>query len=299
MTWLSRRADRRPLPVPAAAPVEAAESGSAEAVDPDAPPVFFVHVMKTGGTTLFRNLRENFALDELYPYRKIDIQYNGSKLDVRHHLSVSYLLQIPEERRRRIRVYTGHFPYIAQELLGGGFTTVTILRDPVERTLSLLRQFKRNAPWETDPAKKAPMASRSLEEVYENELVFEPLVHNHQTKIFSMRESDSPESYMDVVAVDEARLALAKENLAKVDIVGITERYDDFLDEIEARFGWEVEREARANATPASEIQPVNDALRDRIAHDNALDLEFYEYAKALVDLRSKHSPIDAADPRR
>lgn len=262
--------------------------------DPSTPPVFFVHVMKTGGTTVFRNLRENYALDELYPYRKLDIQYDGKRLDIRHHLSMSYLVSLPEERRRRIRVYTGHFPYVAAELLGGDFTTVTILRDPMERTISLLRQFRRNVPWVNDPTRQRPMASRSLDEVYEQPLVFEPLVHNHQTKIFSMRESDAPESYMDLIDIDEARLALAKNNLAKVDVVGVTERYDDFLDEVEARFGWAVERDARANATPASEIQPVSESLRRRIADDNAIDVEFYEYAKQLVDLRRNRRPVDA-----
>jgi len=261
---------------------------------PSAPPVFFVHVMKTGGTTLFRHLRENYALDELYPSRELDIRFDGPRLDIRHHFSVSYLLGIPEERRRRIRVYTGHFPYVARELLGGDFVTVTILRDPIERTISLLRQFRRTVPWVDDPDRPRPMASRSLEEVYAHPPVFDQLVHNHQTKIFSMRESDQPESYMDVIDVDEARLALAKANLAKVDIVGLTERYGEFLDDISARFGWEVERDARSNATPASEILSVSESLRRQIAEDNAIDVEFYEYATRLVDLRRGGRPVDA-----
>ena len=249
--------------------------------------MFFVHVMKTGGTTLFRHLRENYALDELYPYRKMDIQWDGLKLDIRHHLSVSYLLGLPAERRAHIRVYTGHFPYVASEMLGGDFVTVTILRDPVERTLSLLRQFRRGAPW-LDPSKRPPMESRTLEEVYEHPLVFAPLIQNHQTKIFSMQRSDDPESYMDVVDVDASRLALAKENLRKVDVIGITERWDWFLDDLVEWFGWRVDRDARANAAPTEAIQPVSESLRRRIADDNAIDVAFYEYAAELVDLRRR-----------
>lgn len=256
--------------------------------------MFFVHVMKTGGTTLFRNLRENYALDELYPYRKLDIQYDGPTLNIRHHLSVSYVVGLSPERRQHIRVYTGHFPFITSELMQEELTTLTLLRDPVERTISLLRQFKRKAPWVQDPDRRPPLASKTLEEVYDHPLVFGPLVHNHQTKIFSMKPSDAPESYMDVVEVDESRLALAKHNLSQVDVVGLTERYDEFLDEVEARFGWVVERDARANATPASEIQPVSDTLRQRIAEDNALDMELYEYAKDLVDRRRDRRPVGA-----
>src|SRR5262245_57145951 len=103
--------------------------------------------MKTGGTTVFRYLRENFPLDQLYPYRKDDIRLDGDDVDVEHHLRVPYLVQLPAERHARIRVYSGHFPFVVTEMLGGGLLTVTLLRDPVERTISLLRQVTRATPW--------------------------------------------------------------------------------------------------------------------------------------------------------
>ena len=40
----------------------------------------------------------------------------------------------------------GHFPLCTLELLGGSFTTLTILRDPVERTLSALRDQQERSP---------------------------------------------------------------------------------------------------------------------------------------------------------
>ena len=253
---------------------------------PREPPVFFIHVMKTGGTTLFRHLRENYPLDELYPYSKLDIRFDGPRLDVRHHLSISYLKTIPQERRRHIRVYTGHFPFAAVEAMGDRFTTMTILRDPVDRTVSLLRQFRRKVPWIPEGGREPTLARHTLEEVYDYPTVFEPLVHDHQTKIFSMQPADAPESYMDVMAVDQERLEIAKANLASVDLLGVTDRYDDFLDLVEARFGWQVEREARANATPPEDNEPVDPALLERIRQDNALDIELFEYARHLVEVR-------------
>lgn len=248
-------------------------------------PAFFIHVMKTGGTTLFRHLEENFALDELYPDRELDIRYDGSKAVVFRQFTISYLRQLPEERRRRIRVYTGHFPYVAAQILGGDPMTLTILREPVERTISLLHQFRRNAPW-MDPNRRPPSASRRLEEVYEDPRVYGPLVHDHQTKIFSMTIADDPTGYMQVIDVDDARLALAKENLARVDVVGLTERYGDFLDALHARFSWRVEHGERVNATPSESAQPVSESFRRRIARDNAIDIELYEHAKGLLDRR-------------
>jgi hypothetical protein len=261
---------------------------AAHATDPAAPAVFFVHVMKTGGTTVFRHLRLNYPLDALYPYRELDIRHDGDTLDIRNHLSVSYLRGLSPERHAGIRVYTGHFPYVTSQLLGRPVTTVTVLRDPVARTVSLLRQLRRGTPW-LDPGNRPPLPL-PLEEVYEHPLVFEPLIHNHQTKIFSMTEADQPESYMDVVEMDETRLERAKGTLAEVDVLGLTEEFDHLLDAVSVRLGWDIDRGARRNATPAADVGPVSDTLLRRIAEDNALDVALHEHARRLHDERRPRS---------
>jgi len=264
------------------------------AAAPSTPPVLFIHVMKTGGTTVMRNLRETYGLDEIYPYRALDIRYDEGRLDIEHHLSVPYLLALPEERLRDIRVFTGHFPYVVREMLGLELRAATVLRDPVERTISLLRQFRRKTTWMGVKGLASPLTALTFEEVYEEPLVFGPLIHNHQTKIFSMTPADDPQTYMDMVDVDRTRLEQAKANLAEVDVVGLIERYDDFLDEVEAQFGWQIVRGAKKNATPATDLDPVDPALRRRIAEDNAIDVEFYEYAQGLVELRRGSRRLDA-----
>jgi Sulfotransferase family len=276
------------------APAGGATSTSAP-LDVPHPRYFFVHVMKTAGRTLLRHFRGNFELDEMYPYGKLDIRYDGDRVDIRHHLEVACLLRLPEERVRRIRVYSGHYPYVASELIGGDFIRLTILRHPVDRTISLLRQFRRKDPW-ADPNLRysAPMEGLSLDEVYENPFVYEPLVLNHQTKIFSMSADDQLDTYMDVIDVDDKRLAIAKENLAKVDFVGLTEQYGEFLDEVAAATGWEILRHLRKNETPQEHIKPVSESLRRRIAADNAIDMEFYEYARELVESRRRRRPATA-----
>ena len=52
------------------------------------------------------------------------------------HLRVDYLLSLSEERRRTIRVYLGHFPYVACELLGLDLTKLSLVREPVNRTVA-------------------------------------------------------------------------------------------------------------------------------------------------------------------
>jgi hypothetical protein len=252
-----------------------------------APPVLIVHVMKTGGTTLFDHLRDRYG-DALWPNGELDLRFDGPRLDIRHHLSLRYLANLPEERRRHIQVYMAHLPYAAREVLPAGTRVVSVLRDPVERTISLLRQFRRRPPWQSSDARRPTLADATLEEVYDHPAVFGPLILNHQTKIFAMRPTAGEASYLDPVDLDHSDLEVAKAHLAALDVVGVMERYDDFLDALEEVFGWRVDRSARANATPAEDVGPVDDALRQRILADNALDVALYEYAGELVDLRRR-----------
>ena len=75
---------------------------------------FFIHVMKTGGTSFVFQMLANFEPDEAYP-SAID---RASPTDVTPYASIPKMLALSPERRARIRVYAGHLPYVASELLG-------------------------------------------------------------------------------------------------------------------------------------------------------------------------------------
>lgn len=246
------------------------------------PPVLFVHVMKTGGTSVRRTLRETYRLDEVYPYAPLDLRHDeAGRLDLVHHVSLPYVGSLAPARRAGIRVYIGHFPYVVRALLGVEVQVATLLRDPVERTISLLHQLQRAQPWEEADGPR-PLAGRPLEEVYERPDVFGPLVQDHQTKVFSMTLADEPHSYLDLVDVDRARLAVAKAALEEIEVLGTMEHFEDFMVEASTRFGWNRVAGARKNATDTEE--PSGDAaLRRRIAADNALDMELYDHARSLV----------------
>jgi hypothetical protein len=226
---------------------------------------FFIHVMKTGGGTLRLHIRNNFAPDQVFPQPDLDADLMTA------NTSLAYLRALPAERRRRIRVFTGHFPFMATELLGE-VTTLTLLRDPVERTLSWLRARQRNH-------------GGKLESIYEDPMLFEMFVHNHQAKLFSFTAADEPDSYLAGLDVTPDRLALAKRNLSHVDAIGVQEHFDDFCSELKRRFGWafgEVENRH------VSEPVEVPTSLRERIAADNGADMELYAFARELCMSRRR-----------
>jgi len=246
--------------------------------------VLFVHVMKTGGMTLLTHLQRTVEPEELYPNPELDMAPDISARVAFRHMTIDHLEKVPEQRRRRLRVICGHFPYAARDVLGGDLDVITLLRHPVDRTISLLRQLQRPSMWD-EGASTAGTRPPALEAIYERTGVYEPLIHDHQTKIFSMTLEDRPTGYLQVIEVDRTRLALAKENLERVEVLGLTERYNDFLDRLRDRYGWHVKRDARVNAAPDDGAR-VTRALRRRITEDNAIDMELYDFATELVAAR-------------
>ena len=237
---------------------------------------FFVRIMKTGSTTLVHHVRNNFGYRDVYPTAGIDMEPS----DLRAAMSISNLLHLSSERRAEIRVYIGHYPYIAYQMLGIECVTATILRDPVARIASRLRH-----------AKSQPrFRDRSIEQIYEDPVFFGRFLHNHQTKHFSMTEADPLYGIMDIIEIDDRRLALAKATLEKIDVLGLQEEYGEFLDILSEGFGWSIQPELAKNVS-ADSWEP-SAALRRRIEADNGADIEFYEYARALHQRRRRaHTP--------
>lgn len=244
-----------------------AMSGSATDAVPSGERYFYVHVQKTGGTELQRRLQHHFGAKAIYPDGS-----DGTNPD--SVLQVANLVERWKARREEIAVVTGHFPLCTTEVLGEKFRTFTTLRDPVERTLSFLRHHKR-----------AIVADQqaSFEEVYGHPVRFHGLIHNHMVKMFSLRPEEMDAGAMTFVAFTDEHLERAKEGLATVDVVGIQEQFEDFYDELVRRFGFADDERLNANSTRRVE---VSQSFRDRIAEDNALDVEFYAFAQKLVASR-------------
>jgi hypothetical protein len=226
---------------------------------------FFVHVQKTGGTTLWMHVRENFPIEAVYPNR-----YDDPDL-LRAYLDIEYMTSQPEARIARTRCFAGHVPYFVTERLAPEFTTLTVLRDPIDRVVSLLKEEQR------------ALAQRgrevSLDEAYEEMPDRGHYVENHATKLFGARPDAGFRTFMEIT-LDDRALGRAKRNLERIDVLGLHESYDDFLDELRRRFGWKLEDVGRHRVGQAAE---VSSALRRRIVADNEADLALYEHARRLV----------------
>lgn len=230
---------------------------------------FFVHLQKTAGTTLFMRLKRHFDREAIYPPE----HDNG---DVAAIISVEHLRRRWEEIGERVAIVTGHFPLCTTELLGGTWTTLTVLRDPVERTLSYLRHHKAMTPQDED---------RSLEEIYDDPFRFHGLVHNHMVKMFSLTTNEMSDGALTRVEFTPERLARAKANLARVDVLGLQEDFEAFCEDLSRRYGWRLGKPAHTNRT--EQVEVPSSFLR-RIVNDNADDIELFEFARELYTARAR-----------
>ncbi len=234
---------------------------------------FFVHVQKAAGTSLTTQLRERFGERAVYPD---DSDLDPTlEIDGRSVLSVEHLQQRWQARQHEIRVVTGHFPLCTAQVLGGDFRTFTLLREPVARTLSYLRHHRELTP---------EAREQSLEEIYDDPFRFEGLVHNHMVKMFSLTPGEMSAGALTPVEFGPERLEAAKAALETVDVVGVQEDYDRFCRELERRFRWRLGDRRHMNRTRPVDVDP---AFRRRIEHDNALDVELYDFTRGLIAQRA------------
>jgi len=274
---------------------------------------FFIHVMKTGGTSFAEHLRANFTAKQSYPTACITAQ-TGVFDRIEAYLHVPKLVANVNALNGQLRIVLGHVPYSVRSLLNKDYVAMTLLRDPVDRTLSYLKHCRRY---------HIEHMGLTLEEIYEDAWFHASFISNYQTKIFSMSaqealaedrylpksskvpprrelvdgQSFSPEIEMlrdsapgrfslecfatstGVINVDAKRLAIAKENLASVEVVGVTEHFDYFLRQLVDRYNWTIKSIPHRHVGEQDAISPE---FRNRIAVDNAFDMDLYEYAKSF-----------------
>lgn len=221
-------------------------------------PFFFVHIMKTAGMTFNAHIANNFARAEIYPGED---DTTGVDYWVIDRLRAATATPRPD-----IRMWHGHFPFFVTAFVPEALT-LTVLRHPVDRTVSLLnQQVALNHP------------DKTIEELYDDPTVFQRMVHEHQTKMFAMSDSDGINAWTQPFSVDDVAFALARERIETVDLLGFQEEFGTFLRALHERWNWRIESLPDRNT--AGEDLVVSDTFRRRIVDDNPYDMALYEFAR-------------------
>jgi hypothetical protein len=229
---------------------------------------FFIHVMKTAGFSLMRMILARVCTPEqVYPARE-----DGDRIGA--VLEYARLRSITPERLARIKVFTGHFPYAARAHLGD-VRMFTLLRHPVERTISHLKHTVQQVP---------AFKGMPLDQVYANEDLRKVFYDNLQLRYFAVRSTEG-KSLFEPTPLGREHIGVALEQLSNVEVIGFTEEFEVFARMLVGTFGWNFRLIPRENQSTEA---AVTEGLRERIAGDLKLELEFYEQAKKLYTERKQ-----------
>jgi hypothetical protein len=227
--------------------------------------LIFLHIGRTGGTTLGRILRANYPAQARFWVDDSDLE-----------ASMRRLTDLGAEDRHHLAVVHGHVAFGVHERLGGEARYLTLLRDPVERAVSHYH-YVRSRPYHRLHA-EVMARNLDLRQYLESGLSLE--TDNWQTRVLA-GDLETPFGQCGQETLDRA-----KRNVAMwFDVVGLLERFDESLLLWRRRYGWRMPLHARCNAShgrPAA--NELDDAELATLRRLNRLDLELYRWASERLD---------------
>ena len=222
--------------------------------DPELP-IFFMHIPRTGGFTL------KHLLEGVYGSRHtlLDLhKYDTKKID-----PAAY------------KVIEGHVGFKKARSMAGAPNTVTIVREPIARTISVARHLRLYGSDEHfGPLKSGTVDPRAIFEAI-------PDLSNAQVKQLANR--------LPRASADPQHLLWACAVLDSVTF-GLTEQFPISMALMAERFGLRLPRFGVSNASPADgDADLRSDEFREVAAEYNQLDLQLYDHARSVFQTRQTH----------
>jgi galactose-3-O-sulfotransferase len=230
------------------------------------PRLIYVHLPRTGGTALKRDI-----LFPNFPRRWCEVNYSPDLMPLG---GAQDLLSWPPARRNKVRVVAGHMPFGLGEQLEGSSDYITILRDPILRVVSGYH-FCRNNP--DNPAhlsaRELPLAEFVRQGCGQSQNCYARWLSN---RVFGTQFSS-----------DEEMLAVAMQNLARFSFVGITERFDESVRRLCTKYGLVQHTTSTCNRNSHTPTDVCLSREEEIISAWNVLDLQIYRTYRQLFESAS------------
>ncbi len=232
---------------------------------------FFVHIMKTAGTTFRKMLTETQGVP-VYPTAEELAANRG-----RWYLPPDQLVSRIESGEINLtdrQFLCGHYSASLPEMIPGSWRTVTFLRDPVRRTLSMI------AHHHSRQGRLRRFFNPNFSRYLADETFVENQIRDYQTKVFALPPTGNVNR---PYAIDDAGFERAKDRLRAMDFVGLTEQLDQSIALFEAISGQRFAPPAffnKGQRYSASEAEIAQ--IRSLVARD----IELYELARERLRTR-------------
>ncbi len=251
--------------------------------------IYFLHIEKTAGTSV-----DKFLLDRL------------SRSDVCPARLINDLEGVSAESLRPYRIFSGHFTGGFSDFIGVPLKTVTLLRDPVQRSISQYAHIRR------DPLAEHHKLAQGLSmREFCLHPATRPLIEDYQTRFLAGEAVDTPSRRVVLARTPSSSserdqlLAHARDRLASYAAVGVTEDLTTTLAVFCAALGLERSGVApyenpsynRPKTIDRETLSIIRDLTQcDAILHAEAVDMLAQRAQKAgLADEDRPHLTAAAA----
>ncbi len=232
---------------------------------PPESPIFFLHIPKTAGSTLYR------IIENHYPFAQIYTFWQTGTLDDFKRLN--------KTQRNHLQVVRGHVGCGVDDYLPSGSRYFTFLRHPIERVISYYTFIRRSPKHYC--FKQITQNNLDLEAFIRSKS--DTLADNGQVRLLANLETGHEIPFGKLT---DKHLQQAKNNLqTRIEIIGLTEHFDETLFLLSRAFNWQNFYYARQNVSANhNKSHNLPKSTNDILVATNQLDLALYEFATQLFE---------------
>jgi hypothetical protein len=246
--------------------------------------VIFLHISKTGGSTLRSIIKRQYPKDSIYDLDPSYFISEPALYEVTVQERVNQLRLMTEQEKARFLCFLHPMAYGLHLILPNDMPYFTFLRDPIDHFISSY-YFAVN---KHDHVQHKSIVENSLS--IEDYAEHFPL-DNLQTRRLS---GCDPIDTLRGIPLPGDALSKAKEHLAEMPCFGLTERYNESLLILKERFAWgNINYQAQNVAPKRMALSDIGASFKKKLERDLALDLELYSFAQNLFQEHLKASSLD------